>query len=330
MYESLFKLIDDGKIKNDEILAAVNSDIDLENKIIVMATHPFKRRNNDEFRCGIEHISLIKRWDSDADIAIRKLLSISTTTIIHCGTIIEHQGDMHNGYYKYWDGINSFLKIISRYRELVEANFIVPIPSYSFTNDDDMGDFNNPEDRLNINKEIGKETLEINLEIEDIKKQFFELSNSENSLPAGSVDIFLPHFKNITTNEIIKLRMNEQNAFIKYHRYLEKFFLDSSRSYNERDILNCLKDIDNGIREIDSIFKIIKKKNLYNSLGVTVGLSCVALCLFMPKEIAEYIRAIVGGATGVATLKYLASKVESFEKIINKEFYFPWLIHRKR
>jgi hypothetical protein len=279
-----------------------------------------------EFRCGVEQQGLVKRGDNGADLVIKKLLSMSTTSFIHCGSISRYSGDVHTGYVLSWEGFGSFLRLILRYRNLVEGNLIIPSASYSFV--ESIGDLYDLDEVTHAN--IGKDALKVNLDIDEVEQQFFETPNRGYQAPVGAVEIFLPHLMDISIETIARLRSKEQDAFIRYHRYLSEFFHDSSKISDESSIVECLQRVDEGVRETQALFDGIRKKNLYSGLGVAVGLLSAVLCLFMPHDVAEYIRAVVGGATGAASFKYLASRHQSLTEVRNADFYFPWLLHRER
>lgn len=335
MYEKLYKTLDKWQEGNESnsLLKVIEADkrVDasprLRTEIIdhvvstIKAGYP-RKPSAHELRCGVEHNGLTKKGVSGADLVVKKLLSLSTTSFIHCGHIHENS---EIGFQQYWNDIVPFLDFVVRYRPLVEENLIVPIASYSFR--EDIGDFGHRDDVTET--QIGKEILHLNLSIEEIEKQFFESPNLDYKSPPGSVEIFLPHLKTVDMQTIVRLRRDEQDAFIRYHRYLSDFFRDSAVISNERSIVDCLQRIDEGVRETDVALNLLKKKNIYNGLALSVGLSSVALCLFLPSEIAEYIRAVVGGATGVAALHYVASTQDSSAKIKNADFYFPWLLHKE-
>jgi hypothetical protein len=276
-----------------------------------------------EFRCGVEQESLLKRGYGDADLVVRKLVSMSTTSFIHCGAISRYSGDVHDGYSASWDAFGQFLSLIFRYRQAVESNLVIPTVSYSFV--ESIGDLS---DETVTHANFGRDSLNVNLEIGEIDRQFLETERPAHEVPVGTVDILLPHLKNVSLETIVRLRVNEQESFIRYHRCLSKFFHDASKVTNEQGILDCLLQIDQGIRESEASFNVMRKKNLYSGLGLAVGLSSAVLCLFLPHELAEYIRAVIGGATGVAAFKYLAAQQDSAAEIRKSAFYFPWLLHQ--
>lgn len=102
--------------------------------------------------------------------------------------------------------------------------------------------------------------------------------------------------------------------------------LESSAAQNESALNYAMRQVDEGIRDFEEEFKSIGNKNKLKGGGILSGVSSVVLCMFAPPEITEYIRAIIGGATGVGAFNYLANRTESKEKIRRSNFYFPWLI----
>lgn len=341
MYREIYKYLEDkgldnssedkliGILKEDEELRMISQDSAI-NSLRKLQKYSFPK---NEFRCGIEHLSLMKRWNTDADTAIKKLVSMSTTSFIHCGQIVKHIGEYStDDYGPSWEskGLESFLSFLVRYKKLIQSNIIIPIPSYRYFNTYNSGDFGHPEDIEETDYEkIDKGLLNIDLDLDDIKKQFFETRNSNLDTPIGSVELYLPHLENIDFKTIVKLRKTEEEAFIKYHRHLSDLLNNPSNVKNERTILDCLRKVDEGVRETESSFKAIRANNLYKGLGLGVGLACTSLLLFLDKEIAEYIQAVLGGATGVGGFNYLASRRSSRENARKSDFFFPWLLAQK-
>lgn len=337
MYDALYAYIDGKGIGADGVDALQNAlaaDVFLADEVFALVWEELVRLDRQrppigEFRCGVEQQSLVKKGYGEADLVVKKLVSVSTTGFIHCGSIDRYSGDVHTGFVLSWAGFGSFLKLLLRYRHLVEGHLIIPAASYGWV--ENTGDEFTASEVTHAS--IGKDALkalEVNLDVDEIDQRSFESPESGHKTPVGAVEIFLPHLKDIDVETIVRLRGDEQDAFIRYHRYLSAFFHDSSRARDEKSIVECLQQIDEGVRETQASFEGIRKKNLYSGLRFGIGLSTAVLCLFMPHAISEYIRAVVGGATGVAGFEYLASRNKSLEEIRNADFYFPWLLHREK
>jgi hypothetical protein len=140
---------------------------------------------------------------------VKKLLSMSTTSFIRCGSISRYSGDVHDGYMLSWEDFGPFLKFAIRHRPLVEGNMIVPAASYEFT--ESIGD--SCDDKV-THASVGRDSVKVNLDIAEIEKQFFEQRDESFKLPVGAVEIYLPHLKDVDIETIVKLRQHERDAFI--------------------------------------------------------------------------------------------------------------------
>src|SRR5437016_1979121 len=115
MYEELYQYLDEthiGEADIDSLLVAINADIHLREKIVWPIRDEIQRVANlkfpkHEFRCGIEHQSLSNKMESDADLIVKKLVSLTTTRFVHCGLINEYAVDVHDGYSLSWSDIGS-------------------------------------------------------------------------------------------------------------------------------------------------------------------------------------------------------------------------------
>jgi hypothetical protein len=286
----------------------------------IKAGYPQKGRSH-ELRFGVEHRGLTKRWRSGADLAVKKLISLSTTSFVHYGKIHE---DGEHGWQQYWNEIVPFLEFLVRFEPLVRENLVIPTATHSSYYN--IGDFSgDPDDRRE--EGTGKEVLHLNFDLEEIEKQFFELRDPNFKPPPGAVEIFLPHLKHVDMQAIVRLRKDERDAFIRYHQYLSNFFRDSAAVNDEGSIVDLLQKIDEGVRKTEATLNRVTKKETYSGSGVAVGLLSMGLGLFMPPDIAEYIRAVVGGATASAGLQYLSSRHASLAEVKDADFYFPWRLH---
>src|SRR5690348_2500162 len=95
MYSALYAYLDNKRIKPtniDRLDKAIQDDVDLADELFRLVWRELESLPNapfvpGEFRCGIDHASLEKRESEDMDLVLRKLVSLSTTSFIYCGSI---------------------------------------------------------------------------------------------------------------------------------------------------------------------------------------------------------------------------------------------------
>lgn len=273
----------------------------------------------DGFNLLINGRPLESNWSENAGVAIKKMLSFSTMSFIQNGTIMRDSFSTHENPSLKWDkGINFFVRFLLNYRPLVERNMIVPFPSVV--------------EREMSSRYIDRQTsfagdlLRVDLEYDLIRNQFFELASLETNRSNSLITLYLPHVSMSRLESLVELRDSERDAFIIYQRYLADFFKKSKEANTEQEILDCMREVDTGIRRINTTFEALKKKQRFQEVALIVGLATTFLCVVGPPEVAELLLAAVGGATSIKVLEYFASQNSEMDALRDNQFYFPWLI----
>ena len=209
----------------------------------------------------------------------------------------------------------------------MQNNLIIPVPRISIGEREFWPDVN--AEGGEIVSRWDSEKIKVSLDYDELEKQLYEIPSQVGTLPIGAIDLYLPHLATVGIDTLIELRENEEYAFIKFQRMLSEFFRDSHFASNEQKLLHCMQEVDEGVRETEEELSLIAKKRLYSGAGVSVGLIATTLCLYCKPEVAEYVQALVGGATTIAALKHFAMKQEKKGELKRSDFYFPWLVHSK-
>lgn len=275
----------------------------------------------------ISNQSLTQQNDVNPHTPLKKLVSMTTSSYVHFGNF--HRERHYSGTNNDWNQGRDFINFLLEHKNLVKDNYLVPTFDHKeVENADDWGNSDPRSEWKIYTYSTGKEAYKVNLDLSEVKKQFFEIP-SQTRLPFGSVDLFLPHLEKIDFKTIISLRKKEGNAFIRYHRYLKDFIEKMEGADDEKKILYAMEEVDDGIRQVEEKFKIIKSSNAFINSSILVGLASIGLCIFLPEEIAEYIEAVAGGTAGATALKYFSSVKESKLKTKDNDFYFPLMLHQK-
>lgn len=339
MWESTYELLEEKGIKwpgqsikpsdYDSILYEISGDFSgqhSENK--EFSKNKFSDLNNhNSFVSLISHQSLTQQKGANPYTPLKKLVSMTTSSYVHFGNF--HRERHYSGHNNNWSQAKDFISFLLEHKDLVKDNYLVPTFDHKeVDNADDWGNSDPITEWKTYTYSTGKEAYKINLDLSEVKKQFFEIP-SQTKLPFGSVDLFLPHLEKIDFKTIISLRKKEENAFIRYHSYLKDFILKMEGADDERKILYAMEEVDDGIRQVEEKFKIIKSSNAFINSSILVGLASIGLCIFLPEEIVEYIEAVAGGTAGATALKYFSSVKESKLKTKDNDFYFPLMLHQK-
>jgi hypothetical protein len=243
---------------------------------------------------------------------VKKLACFSSISYIKIGMLKIRPSDSDT----YWKrDLDCFLMFILRYRKAIQNNIVVPVPNLRLINRAELIDY------------FFNALIPIDLEYEPLKNQLLELPNYKKLLPTGMVGLYLPHLSNIPLEAIIHLRDKEMDAFNKYQRILEVFFKKSKDIKNETVLLDCMKEVDEGIRETQEKFIQIQRRNIINGISIVLSLATIGLSIYAPKEIQDFVKLVAAGVTG-ASFGYFAKENLRIKK--NIDFYFPWLLSRRQ
>lgn len=297
------------RILAEQVSSAINTNLFFMKEI----------RQLDGFNLLVNGKPLERRWNKDEGVAVRKMLSFSSVSFIQNGKIVFDRSSPLGGSVPKWHrGVNFFVRFLLKYRSTIERNMIVPFPNIE-QKDRSMR-------HTYRHTSFSGSLLPVDLEYDAVSNQFFESGAEGGARPNAFVTLYLPHVSMLSIDSIVKLREEEKNPFILYQRWLSDFFRKSSEATTEQVLLDCMKEVDSGIRRIDAAFHTLKKKHRYHELSIGLGLTTAILCLIAPPEVAEFVRAAVGGATGVSALQYFSMRGSELDTVKGSDFYFPWLL----
>jgi len=106
-------------------------------------------------------------------------------------------------------------EFLLHYRPLIENDLLFPIPS-TMTQDGIEGWF----------REI-EGVLRVSLTDDELRRQLTEQVGAETLQPAGYVNLYLPHLRNVPLETMAKIRVDEGDAFLSFQRQLEKMLQET-------------------------------------------------------------------------------------------------------
>jgi len=216
-----------------------------------------------------------------------------------------------------------FLTTISQLRPAVDAGLTYILPTFP--------------DRKRETKRLVSKLTCANFDLPELRRQFAEEDLSDETairFKGDLLNLYLPYFTHIPLERVLEIRDREQDMYNAFQRHLEVLLAGLSQAEGERKLLETLRDIDRGIRELDRKFHSVKteygRKDIYMGLGVL----CTGLAVFAGVEWGKDIAQWIAGATGTATsMQYLsarAEKAKAFQAVADDRFYVPWLVHQVR
>ena len=340
VYDRLFELLDELEIADDSlpaISAALEAKTWHRNTVaqevfweIVSNLNPGEFLRSPGFKMIAQGGSLAKREPQLSGTLVKKFVSMTTSSLFEYGNI-ENEAGGEGDAINIWDrkAQDSFVQFLLKYRSLVEKNLVVPIATIKQTVRDDMGSrLRNDGKREAVGTSTyHRETFNVSLDYDELYRQLSE-TPARVAPPAGAISLYLPHLANVDLKDIVRLREDEQDAFIRYHRTLSKLFSDSKLAKNEHALLDAMREVDDGIRRTSEAFESVRRSNRYSKIGLAVGITSAALCVVAPEEVAEYLQALVGGATAAAGFKYLSTRQAADDRAKDTDFYFPWRLSK--
>ncbi len=175
-----------------------------------------------------------------------------------------------------------------------------------------------------------------NFKLEELRRQFAEeeLAQSARCQFRGDLlNLYLPYFTDISLERILEIRDRQQTMYNDFQRYLENLLYGLSEAEAERRLLTFLREVDEGIRELDKKFRSIqtdyRRKNIYARIGVlSTGLAIFAGLEFA-REVGQMVSAALGGATAMQLLSTRGEGKKAMGVVAADRFYLPWLIQKE-
>jgi hypothetical protein len=112
-------------------------------------------------------------------------------------------------------------------------------------------------------------------------------------------------------------------------RRLERVLHDCSDTDSEAKVLEFLRDVDQGVRELDRRFHDIQRMYGRN-VAFLVGYLSVGLTLFAPldPEAKGTLASIIGGLNSFSFLTSKQEEAEAKTNLRGDSFYLPWRVFR--
>lgn len=233
-------------------------------------------------------------------------------------------GELHllgHGYSLDPAAFRDFLSTVSQLRPAIDAGLTYVLPTFP--------------DRKRETRRLVSKLTTANFDLPELRRQFTEAELSDDRIVrfrGDLLNLYLPYFTHIPLERILEIRHREADMYSAFQRYLEVLLAGLSQAEGERKLLETLRDIDRGVRELDRKFRSVKaeygRKDIYMGMGVL----CTGLAIFAgiewSKDVAQWIAAATGGATSMQYLSTRAEKAKAHQAIGDDKFYVPWLVYQ--
>lgn len=212
---------------------------------------------------------------------------------------------------------NDLLTLLSRLRPAIEAGVSQLIPTFP-----DI-------EKVFQSRRLGLTST--NFHLPELKEQFSEdslLQSQPGRVASGLSHLLLPHFTNVPFERILEIRERESALYQEFQRRLERLLLGSEGTDSETKILEFLRDVDAGVRELHRKFSNIEANYRRKNIYMLVKFIAAGMVLMAPVDpaIQEAITGIVGSMSAFDYLTAREDVARSKVELRSNQFYLPWLV----
>jgi len=163
--------------------------------------------------------------------------------------------------------------------------------------------------------------------------ELFQEKRIKSALVKPVLKIDFPCIEEVSLRTFSKITLDESEALNKFRDFLRCNLLDLRKSESKEsyydEIMKISMNIREGVRSLDSDFKLIQKKSAFQSAGATLA-SVTAILVAVNSAAFGFLPGLVGAGGGLLALgktleEYLAGKHQS----IQSPYYYLWLFSKK-
>ena len=228
-----------------------------------------------------------------------------------------HGGEIHIGGRAYIVDraeLTSLLETIVSLRQAIEHGLIHILPA-----------FPDRERELTVALRKGR-VARGNFTRDELVRQFTErdLSAGERYVGVGLASIYLPHVTNVPLEAILELREEEAEIYSEFQIAIEELVGISDGKISEKKIEECLRRVDEGIRDIRAKYILLEKN--WKRKQYQMGIEFFALCLvpLLAPDLAKALAPFIGTITAFDFLRSNREYREQRDAVSSGKFYIAW------
>ncbi len=167
-----------------------------------------------------------------------------------------------------------------------------------------------------------------------LKDDIFPVYDSEKALQKANPyyerllfeDIYLPYFRDISLETLVKLRTEETDAFLNFQYNLESIYNELAITDSESKIKELLKRTDYEVRTLSGEFEKIKRLRALQVFNV--GLFAISILALVGggSEFLKLLSGAVGAQTFGAAVHDWSEYQEDLRQFKSKDFYIAWKV----
>lgn len=160
-------------------------------------------------------------------------------------------------------------------------------------------------------------------------RRLLKQDNSQETLKTG---ILMPDIRNLSLQDLTKLRKDYDSSFTRL-RYSLKKYLDGMAGFNgEKKFAGVIEEIDHECRKAEDEFKIIQRKHSRSLTGMLITSSLVAVAAvgeFIVPGVLAATTAAIGSVKLNDMIKRRVEIIDDTEKLKKSDYWIAWKIHQE-
>ena len=216
-----------------------------------------------------------------------------------------------------------FLSVVTTLRPAVESGFTYLFPTF-------------PDQKRELSG-VNRQTTSANFSLPELQRQFSEAPLGDGTFfrfRGDILNLYLPHFTDVPLKRVLEIRNQHSVLYSDFQKCFEGLLKSVSEDQTEIVILNFLKTVDEGIRELNREFISIQSSYSRKNVNMGIGILCTGLAMYVGAQYGQELAALIATATGGATgMQYLSGRADHngrIDRIRTHKFYVPWTIYKSQ
>lgn len=138
------------------------------------------------------------------------------------------------------------------------------------------------------------------------------------------INLWLPTLSGVSITDLLKLRLDEYDAFTRMHVSLRRFAATLPSIGSEAKLKELMQEVDLQVRKLDERFTELKKRHSRSLAEAAVGVAVVGLLLLVPAEIGRLLSAFIGSYQTKEFIQSVFRYREQLHDLKASDFYAAW------
>lgn len=146
--------------------------------------------------------------------------------------------------------------------------------------------------------------------------------------PLAGIFVPLPHVENLELDELLDLRDEFEEDWLRYQRACRKFLEQSTAASSEKKLCELALEIDHAVRQLNASYNQNRFISQRRGVSLAIGLAGFVFSLITPiPEVKDAIASAFGSFSAVEGIRFFTSRKEIENQLrADSDFYFPWKV----